>query len=86
MKYRIARGWGGRLKSGYRLGLLGIAQRGEVDIVASGAFTRLNRHDEFDFIHHSWKFMYVFILYIYTRLIYIFSNSRIITGPDLFSS
>ncbi|XP_065088198.1 ionotropic receptor 75a [Ochlerotatus camptorhynchus] len=56
IKYRIARGWAGRLKSGYRLGLLGILSRNEADVATTGVFQRLNRHAEFDFIHHSWEF------------------------------
>ncbi|XP_058814600.1 ionotropic receptor 75a-like [Topomyia yanbarensis] len=61
IKFRIARGWAGRLKSGYRLGLLGILARNEVDVAATGIFQRTNRHAEFDIIHLSWEFSAGFI-------------------------
>ncbi|EAT34617.1 AAEL013153-PA [Aedes aegypti] len=54
--YRIARGWAGRLKSGFRLGLLGIMARNEADVATTGILHRTNRHAEFDFIHFSWEF------------------------------
>lgn len=58
VKYRVSRGWAGRLQSHpeYRLGLIGVVARGEVDISATGIYTRMNRFDEFDFYHQSWVF------------------------------
>lgn len=56
IKYRVARGWAGRLKTGYRLGMLGILGRNEADVAATGIFQRINRHAEFDIIHQSWEF------------------------------
>ncbi|XP_058814601.1 ionotropic receptor 75a-like [Topomyia yanbarensis] len=61
IKYRVARGWAGRLKSGYRLGLLGILARNEADVAATAVFQRTNRHAEFDVIHLSWEFSAGFI-------------------------
>lgn len=54
----MSRGWAGRLLShpDYRLGLIGVVSRGEVDISATGIYTRMNRFDEFDFYHQSWVF------------------------------
>lgn len=56
IKYRIARAWSGRLKTGYRLGLIGIVERNEADIAATGVFFKTNRHATLDIYHGSWKF------------------------------
>ncbi|XP_034668247.1 ionotropic receptor 75a [Drosophila subobscura] len=62
VNFRNARGWAGRLgNTTFRLGLLGIVERNEADIAASGAFNRLNRFAEFDVIHQSWKFESAFL-------------------------
>ncbi|SPP81586.1 blast:Glutamate receptor U1 [Drosophila guanche] len=62
VNFRNARGWAGRLgNTTFRLGLLGIVERNEADIAASGAFNRLNRFAEFDIIHQSWKFETAFL-------------------------
>ncbi|XP_065088189.1 ionotropic receptor 75a-like [Ochlerotatus camptorhynchus] len=68
IKYRVARGWSGRLKNGYRLGMLGILSRNEADVAASGIFQRINRHAEFDIIHQSWEFKSGFIYRITPQL------------------
>ncbi|XP_038114294.1 ionotropic receptor 75a isoform X3 [Culex quinquefasciatus] len=68
VKYRVTRGWAGRLKSGYRLGLLGILARNEADIAATAIFQRINRHAEFDIIHQSWEFSAGFIYRITPQL------------------
>ena len=61
IKFRITRGWAGRLKSGYRLGLIGVLARNEADVASTGIFQRTNRHAEFDMIHQSWEFSYFYI-------------------------
>ncbi|ALC46077.1 Ir31a [Drosophila busckii] len=62
VNFRNSRGWAGRLgNSSFRLGLLGIIQRNEADIPASGSFNRINRFAEFDTIHQSWKFETAFL-------------------------
>ncbi|XP_021695328.1 uncharacterized protein LOC5577298 [Aedes aegypti] len=68
IKYRVARGWSGRLKSGYRLGVVGILARNEADVAATGIFQRINRHAEFDIIHQSWEFKSGFIYRITPEL------------------
>ncbi|XP_055598409.1 ionotropic receptor 75a [Uranotaenia lowii] len=68
INYRVARGWAGRLRSGYRLGLLGILSRNEADVAATGIFQRINRHAEFDIIHQSWEFTSGFIYRITPQL------------------
>ncbi|XP_058056419.1 uncharacterized protein LOC131207805 [Anopheles bellator] len=61
IKFRVTRGWSGRLPSGYRLGLLGVVKRREADVAATGVLMRMNRHEEFDAIHYSWIFESGFI-------------------------
>uniref|UniRef100_A0A182NBE7 Ionotropic receptor 75a N-terminal domain-containing protein n=1 Tax=Anopheles dirus TaxID=7168 RepID=A0A182NBE7_9DIPT len=61
IKYRPTRGWAGRLRSGYRLGLLGVVQRHETDVAATGIIMRLSRQPELDSIHYSWAFETGFI-------------------------
>ncbi|XP_052892532.1 ionotropic receptor 75a [Anopheles moucheti] len=61
IKYRPTRGWAGRLRSGYRLGLLGVVQRHETDVAATGIIMRLSRQPELDTIHYSWAFETGFI-------------------------
>ncbi|XP_026844117.1 uncharacterized protein LOC113565658 [Drosophila persimilis] len=62
VNFRNSRGWAGRLgNTTFRLGLLGVVKRDEVDIAASGSLNRLNRFAEFDTIHQSWKFEAAFI-------------------------
>ncbi|XP_058120226.1 ionotropic receptor 75a [Anopheles coustani] len=61
IKYRPTRGWAGRLPSGYRLGLLGVVQRRETDVAATGIIMRLSRQPELDSIHYSWAFETGFI-------------------------
>ncbi|EDS34753.1 conserved hypothetical protein, partial [Culex quinquefasciatus] len=61
IKFRVTRGWAGRLKSGYRLGLIGVLARNEADLATTGIFMRTNRHAEFDMIHQSWEFSAGFI-------------------------
>ncbi|XP_052864124.1 uncharacterized protein LOC128270748 [Anopheles cruzii] len=61
IKFRVTRGWSGRLPSGYRLGLLGVVKRREADIAATGILMRMNRHEEYDAIHYSWIFESGFI-------------------------
>uniref|UniRef100_A0A182QKZ3 Ionotropic receptor 75a N-terminal domain-containing protein n=1 Tax=Anopheles farauti TaxID=69004 RepID=A0A182QKZ3_9DIPT len=61
VKYRPTRGWAGRLRSGYRLGLLGVVQRHETDVAATGIIMRLSRQPELDSIHYSWAFETGFI-------------------------
>uniref|UniRef100_A0A8W7K749 Ionotropic receptor 75a N-terminal domain-containing protein n=1 Tax=Anopheles albimanus TaxID=7167 RepID=A0A8W7K749_ANOAL len=57
IKFRPTRGWAGRLRrSGYRLGLLGVVQRHETDVAATGIIMRLSRQPELDSIHYSWAF------------------------------
>ncbi|XP_055632722.1 ionotropic receptor 75a [Toxorhynchites rutilus septentrionalis] len=68
VKYRLSRSWSGRLKSGYRLGLLGILSRNEADVATTGIFQRVNRHAEFDSIHLSWEFEARFIYRITPQL------------------
>ncbi|XP_055541397.1 ionotropic receptor 75a-like isoform X2 [Wyeomyia smithii] len=68
IKYRVVKGWAGRLKSGYRLGLIGILARNEADVATTAIFQRLNRHAEFDSIHHSWEFSSGFIYRITPQL------------------
>ncbi|XP_058449247.1 ionotropic receptor 75a [Malaya genurostris] len=68
IKYRITRGWAGRLNNGYRLGLLGILTRNEADVAATGIFQKKNRHAEFDVIHISWEFSSGFIYRITPQL------------------
>ncbi|XP_053692042.1 ionotropic receptor 75a [Sabethes cyaneus] len=68
IKFRVARGWAGRLKTGYRLGLLGILARNEADVAATAIFQRINRHAEFDAIHQSWEFSAGFIYRITPQL------------------
>uniref|UniRef100_A0A1S4GZX2 Ionotropic receptor 75a N-terminal domain-containing protein n=1 Tax=Anopheles gambiae TaxID=7165 RepID=A0A1S4GZX2_ANOGA len=61
IKFRPTRGWAGRLRSGYRLGLLGVVQRHETDVAATGIIMRLSRQPELDSIHYSWAFETGFI-------------------------
>ncbi|XP_037910401.1 uncharacterized protein LOC119651108 isoform X2 [Hermetia illucens] len=62
VNYRITHGWAGRLPgSQFRLGLLGVVQRNEADVAASGMFNRINRLPEFDTIHESWKLELAFL-------------------------
>ncbi|XP_049301288.1 ionotropic receptor 75a [Anopheles funestus] len=61
IKYRPTRGWAGRIRSGYRLGLLGVVQRHETDVAATGIIMRLSRQPELDSIHYSWAFETGFI-------------------------
>lgn len=57
VRYRVIRSWTGRARPGYRSGLVGVVARNEVDIVGCGAYTKVNRHDEVDNIHQSYKFV-----------------------------
>ncbi|XP_055381397.1 ionotropic receptor 75a [Condylostylus longicornis] len=67
--YRVTRGWAGRLQNtSYRLGLMGVVQRGEVDIAASPSFLRISRIKDLDFYHQSWIFEAGFI-YVYSNLV-----------------
>lgn len=76
MKFRITRGWAGRLPNGFRLGLLGVLARNEADVAASGIFNRINRFAEFDIVHQSWKF--------HARFIFRIDSDSVSFNPKIF--
>lgn len=55
--FRNARGWAGKIEnSTYRLGYIGIMQRNEADVGASGSYNRINRFPYLDILEQNWRF------------------------------